>query len=355
MAEATELERPNVSVGDVQGSLFPELLTQKLSLAGRFGVPPFSILDSSQSYWSERKGDWLALGIKSEVGRKDNLLNLSVAANNPGFYAAKEREEKRIGRALTTEEFAEIYVPQDGAYTGTSVFDPVLCELVYRWFCPAGGRVLDPFAGGSVRGIVAGVLGYDYKGFELRPEQVESNRAQLAEISQKAPMQIQPVWFQGDSRRMEEHMDPRERFDLVFSCPPYFDLEVYSDDPADLSAMNWNEFRLAYNMIVARAVERLRGDRFAAWVVSEIRDKRTGLCRGLVQETVEAFEKAGCWLYNDAVLVSPVGGASIRAARIFQAGRKLVRRHQNVLVFFKGNPERIKELYGEVAVDEAWR
>ncbi len=39
--------------------------------------------------------------------------------------------------------------------SGTSIFDPVLCELAYRWFCPPGGLILDPFAGGSVRGIVA--------------------------------------------------------------------------------------------------------------------------------------------------------------------------------------------------------
>ena len=41
---------------------------------------------------------------------------------------------------------------------GTSIFDPVLCELVYRWFCPSKGKILDPFAGGSVRGIVAAHL-----------------------------------------------------------------------------------------------------------------------------------------------------------------------------------------------------
>lgn len=41
----------------------------------------------------------------------------------------------------------------------TSIFDPVLCELVYRWFSPESGTVLDPFAGGSVRGIVASKLG----------------------------------------------------------------------------------------------------------------------------------------------------------------------------------------------------
>jgi len=42
-----------------------------------------------------------------------------------------------------------------------SIFDPVACELSYRWFCPKEGEVLDPFAGGSVRGIVANFYGRD--------------------------------------------------------------------------------------------------------------------------------------------------------------------------------------------------
>jgi DNA modification methylase len=47
-----------------------------------------------------------------------------------------------------------------------------LCEIAYRWFCPPGGTVLDPFAGGSVRGIVAAKLGRRYFGVDLRAEQV---------------------------------------------------------------------------------------------------------------------------------------------------------------------------------------
>ena len=39
-----------------------------------------------------------------------------------------------------------------GKENGTSIFDPVVCELAYTWFAPVGGVVLDPFAGGSVRG-----------------------------------------------------------------------------------------------------------------------------------------------------------------------------------------------------------
>ena len=39
------------------------------TLAERFGVPPFSVLDARQGYWQERKRAWLALGIESELGR----------------------------------------------------------------------------------------------------------------------------------------------------------------------------------------------------------------------------------------------------------------------------------------------
>lgn len=39
------------------------------SLTETFGAPPFSVLDARQGYWQERKRQWLALGIKSEIGR----------------------------------------------------------------------------------------------------------------------------------------------------------------------------------------------------------------------------------------------------------------------------------------------
>ena len=81
------------------------------------------------------------------------------------------------------------------ASTGTSIFDPVLCEIAYRWFCPPGGTVLDPFAGGSVRGIVASRLGRRYVGIELRAEQVAANIAQL-HLAGNPP----PEWRQGDAR-----------------------------------------------------------------------------------------------------------------------------------------------------------
>jgi DNA modification methylase len=225
--------------------------------------------------------------------------------------------------------------------SGTSIFDPVLCEIAYRWFCPPGGTVLDPFAGGSVRGIVASRLGLRYVGIELRPEQVAANVAQLHLADG-----LKPEWRQGDAREIARLAGDIEA-DLIFSCPPYWNLERYSDDPADLSNMDRDDFFSAYVEVIRGAVERLRPDRFAVWVVGDVRDDDGGYVN-LPGRTVEDFEAAGARFYNDAILVTAVGSLPVRVGRQFEASRKLGRTHQNVMVFVKGDPRRATKVCGQV-------
>ena len=146
--ESLSQERPPKN----QGFLFADFEKDKFearrkNLAERFIVPPFSVLDTQQGYWQEGKRLWLELGIKSEKGREENLLQMSNLVRSKGFG-------------------------------GTSIFDPVLCEIVYKWFCPLEGKILDPFAGGSVRGIIAEYLGYHYTG-------INSEKSKLNQIENK--------------------------------------------------------------------------------------------------------------------------------------------------------------------------
>lgn len=216
--------------------------------------------------------------------------------------------------------------------SGTSIFDPVLCELAYRWFCPPSGAVLDPFAGGSVRGIVASCLGYRYTGVELRAEQVSANRSQ-AHIAAGPP----PVWHVGDSRDIGKIA--AGSYDMVFSCPPYADLEIYSDDPADLSTLPYDTFRRDYTAIISETCALLKPDRFACFVVGEVRGK-DGAYYGFVPDTIAAFRQAGLRFYNEAILVTATGSLPIRAGKQFRSGRKLGKTHQNVLTFVKGDAKR---------------
>jgi len=648
-------------------------------IAERFLVPPFTVLDARAGWWRERKQAWLSLGIKSEVGRggaapgstgaaptsgawlnrrgdgstapadpkwkkgapaAKGLAVKDVAGYVPDFYQLKTALERKLGREVSKGEFEREHFPailaargNDPRYsgnisaTGTSVFDPVLCELSFRWFSPPGGSVLDPFAGGSVRGVVAAALGRAYTGIELRPEQVAANREQWAAIGPRLRAAAPPppagavevageqtpverrgnVWVKRDDlfrvagvsggkvrscwhlaqgatglvtagsrsspqvnivahvakalgipcrvhtpegelspevkaaeaagaevvqhragyntviikrarddakkrgwreipfgmecteavtqtraqvASIAEHVragaikrvvmpvgsgmslagvlhglrdhgltvpvvgvvvgsDPKERlaryapagwesmvelrasglpydkpgaaeeflglrldpiyeakclpfmepddllwvvgirqtaeatsttgegarpvvgpdpvwvegdsthahtlapgeYDLLFSCPPYADLEVYSDDPRDLSAMSYPDFLATYRTIIARSVAMLRPDRFAVWVVGDVRDPR-GMYRGLVADTIAAFRAAGAELYNEAVLVTPVGSLPVRVGRQFAAARKLGKTHQNVLVFVKGDPKKATAACGAVEVGE---
>ena len=273
-----------------------------VSLADKFGVPPMSVLDRRGGEWQDRKRRWGSLGMQSELGRDAGACKSMVEGDH--FMA-------RLLRGETGD-----MVLLGG---GVSIFDPVVCELAYRWHTLPGDRILDPFAGGSVRGIVASTLARWYVGVDLRGEQIAANEAQAHLGSD-----IAPRWIQGDSARLSDHLDPVDEFDFVFSCPPYADLEVYSDDPRDLSAMTYEDFTTAHGEIIRQSTARLRPDRFAAWVISDVRDKR-GAYRGLVADTIRAFESAGLTFHNDAVLLDQVGTAAVRAERPFRATRKLTR------------------------------
>lgn len=299
-----------------QARLFDPGAKVTLTLNDRFLVPPFSILDSKAGYWQQRKRDWLSLGIKSELGRDEKLLDYENLTKDGASYG------KSGGRLALN----------------ASVFDPVLCEVAYRWFCPPGGTVLDPFAGGSVRGIVAGALQRGYLGVDLRPEQVESNVAQRTAIGLGHPLDPRPEWVIGDSRDLPRIVGGH-KFDAVFSCPPYYYLEQYSDDPRDLSNMHeWRDFSRAYREIIAHTVEAMKDDSFAVWVVGEVRQKtKPGAYWGFVPETIRAFEKAGASYYNEIILATSIGTTGIRISYLFGRGRKIGKVHQNVLVFAKGD------------------
>jgi hypothetical protein len=266
-------------------------------VAKRFGAVPFTVLDTRQGEWQARKRAWTRTGIDSKLGR--DAVAYSVDSS---MYR---------------------YWPLD---THASIFDPVLCELSYSWFTRHGASIVDPFAGGSVRGIVAGAMGRRYWGSDLSARQIEANRLQAMDLG------VDAEWVHGDSL---ETLADAPAADFLFSCPPYGDLEVYSDDPADLSTMEYHTFVANYKRIIRRACKVLRPDRFACFVVANYRDKK-GHLRDFVGDTVRAFTEQGLHYYNEAVLVTAVGSAAMRVTKQFEASRKLCKTHQNVLVFVKG-------------------
>ena len=305
----------------VNYDLFGDIIIEPNSLKEKYIIPPFSIFDTASGDWQNRKNKWKNLGIQSEVGRGNSNTNQRMTQDGK-MIGLKPKKTSTIRLEATGVDITK------NPYV--SIFDPVLCEVIYNWFAIQNGTILDPFAGGSVRGIVANYLNYQYTGIELRERQVLSNQGQGLEI---IPNKI-PEWIVGDSNKELNNMD--RVFDFVFSCPPYYDLETYCDNPNDLSNMTYDVFNQTYESIINKSCKLLRDNRFACFVVGNIRDKN-GFMVDLVGETIRAFEKAGLRFYNEIILRNPVASASMRADGNMTY-KKVVKTHQNVLVFIKGDP-----------------
>jgi hypothetical protein len=286
-------------------------------LEDTFVVPPFSILDTKKGYWQERKKYWKSL-IGDEAESREGALakgatNIMAATNN-----------------------------------GVSLLDPVLAEIANKWFGLDNCNTFDCFAGDSVFGYISDALGNTFTGIELRQEQTDLNNQRLKGSKSK--------YICDDGQNVLKHIKEDSQ-DLLFSCPPYFDLEVYSDLKNDASNQKeYKDFLQILDNAFTRALTCLKENRFAVIVVGDIRDKK-GFYYGFADDVKNIFIKNGAKLYNEMIIAESIGTLPQRVGR-YMHNRKVGKCHQNVLVFYKGNPKEIKNIYKKldfknIVVDES--
>lgn len=271
-------------------------------------IKPFSILDTRTKSWQDRKRWWInTYNIQSELGREETQ-------SNSKFWDTNE--------------------------TSVSIFDATLCELMYKWFSPKGGVILDPFAGGSVRGIVAEESGYTYIGIDISKSQIAANRLQSPK----------PTYLEGDSEVVLNEVVSDTSVDYIITCPPYYDLEVYSNNPNDLSNLSVEDFDKKYKSILKQSANKLKDNRFFTVIVSEVREQsvtgnyKIGKYKGLVWKTIQFLEECGLSFYNDMILFNSQHQAARVVDTYFDRNRKVASVHQNILVFVKGNPDIATEI-----------
>jgi DNA modification methylase len=280
------------------------------SMVENYGEPPFSVLDTRKGTWLERKRKWRTLiGDEGET-REDTLANGGMLGD---------------------------------VNNGVSLLDPVLAEIIVTWFGKKDGFVFDPFAGDTVFGFVAGSIGMQFAGIELRKEQADLNQKRCDKAN------LPCVYYNDTSENMDNYIED-ESVDLIFSCPPYADLEVYSDDPNDLSNMSHDNFFVIYKKILQNTFAKLKENRFAVIVMGEVRGKG-GSYIGTIPSTINIMEEAGYEYYNEIILVNSAGTLPLRAGKAMQASRKVGKMHQNILVFIKGDAKKAANYLGEIKIN----
>jgi len=116
-------------------------------------------------------------------------------------------------------------------------FKPAIAKYFYDNYCPPDGKVLDPCAGygGRLAGCIASNKGISYHGIDPMGETGVGNMRLASFYSRQRG--IERNWkfsFKFDLGCAEDVMPTLldNNYDLVFSSPPFFDVEKYDTDPS---------------------------------------------------------------------------------------------------------------------------
>lgn len=293
--------------------------------------------------WNSTKGDWLKM--KKEwnekieaAGKKHNILNPKYASREGAWMG--DNGMSNVVLASQTVEDGQIVNNKGKSFNGNvSVLDPVACEVILRFFMPINGKkVYNPFGGGVQFGFVTGDCGYEYLSSEIRQNQTDANNAICQDFKNVK-------WHRSDSAQFK----PSEKYDLVFTCPPYYQVEDYLDydgkpPVGELNSIpTYEQFRDTLFQGYKNAIESLNDNCFFVVMTGDSRDKK-GAYYGCEAEHEIFFKEQGLHIYNKIVYLECEFTRLAHAKRTLHY-RKFPKREQKILVFFKGDMQTIKESF----------
>jgi len=291
--------------------------------------------------WNSTKGDWLKMkkewNTKIEAaGEKHNITNPKYASREGAWMG--DNGMSNVVLATQVIEEGEVVNKKGKSFNGNvSVLDPVACEVVLRFFMPKDGvRVYNPFGGGVQFGFVTGDCGYEYLSSEIRQNQCDANNAICQDF-------YNTKWVKSDSSKFT----PKQKYDLVFTCPPYYQVEDYLDydgnpPEGELNSIpTYEEFRDTLFKGYKNAIEVLNDNCFFVVMTGDSRDKN-GAYYGCEAEHEIFFKEQGLHIYNKIVYLECEFTRLAHAKRTLHY-RKFPKREQKILIFYKGDMTKIKD------------
>lgn len=297
--------------------------------------------------WNSISGKWLRVKKAwnekiEEAGEKHGIANPKFASRD-GCWQGKNGFSNVILTERTFEN-GEVKVKSDKSHNGNaSVLDPVACEVILRFFMPKDGKfVYNPFGGGVQMGFVTAHEGFDYVSSEIRQNQCDANNAICQDMKGSAQ------WIKSDSSTYL----PGRKADLVFTYPPYYKVEEYLDydgkpPEGELNSIpTYDEFRDTLFAGYKKAIEALNDNCFFVVMTGDSRDKN-GAYYCCESEHELFFKEQGLHVYNKIVYLECEFTRLAHAKRTLNT-RKFPKREQKIIVAYKGDMTKIKDLYSTV-------
>lgn len=206
-----------------------------------------------------------------------------------------------------------------------SSFNPSVAEAIIKYWSKKGDLIVDPFSGRSTRAFVALTLNRQYVGYEI------SNYA-LNQMMDNFLIKSKGTVYNADGCKLENTND--EEADLVFTCPPYFNLEKYESVPGQLSDIkHYNEFLERIDECLSNCYRVLKNNKYCIWVVGDFRLNKS-VCT-FHSDTINLGIKNGFSLHDIVIEQVRSPFAWCRVRENYRLGFT-AKSHQYILIFKKG-------------------
>lgn len=259
-----------------------------------------------------------------QMGVMDRVGFAPISIWKPDWTITKTLKEW-VGDAGQSRELQGRALALLGSKYTTSIFNPHLAQMILSAYTDKGQRIYDGFAGGGTRGFVASAMGHSYTGVEIRPEEVERLKERQKELG---------VFFDIHCADSRSFAIDQHGYDFSYTCPPYFDLEVYSTIQGDMSNVgDYNKFLEMLKESMAVTYSGLKPGSLFIMVVGNFRDKKGNL-RHFNGDVAKLGIEVGFVLHDELVFW---GASDIAYQRLgqFVANRRSVRVHEYVIIFKK--------------------
>ena len=263
-------------------------------------------------------------GVHKRLEMSERIGFVPLSIWQPNWETVRKLKDL-VGDAGETRNLVGRKMALLGSKYTTSIFNPHLAQMILSAYCPTKAKIYDAFAGGGTRGFIAAAMGHEYTGVEIRQEEVDRILSKQQELNTRFAINC------ADSRTYDI---AKEYFDFSYSCPPYYDLEVYSTIDGDMSNVaTYDEFLSMLKQSLETSFNGLKPGALCIWVVGNFRDKKGDL-RHFNGDTVRLGQEVGFKLHDELIFWGAAGIAAQRAGQ-FVANRRSVRVHEYMVIFRK--------------------
>jgi len=208
-----------------------------------------------------------------------------------------------------------------------SEFNPTVAENIINFWSEEGDIILDPFAG-RTRGLISGLKNRKYIGFEIS----KGVYNKTSEILCNNAVNFIPKLFNDDSFNIDKRNLPL--VDLIFTCPPYWNLERYESCEGQLSDMkDYEIFLERYKQIMKKSVKLLKKEKYCALVVGDFRKNKRYYTFHI--DTIKIMEELGMKLHDLIVVQSVTFDIANKRFGCFKNYKFTSKVHEFLLIFKK--------------------